>query len=268
MVVLVRSFGNHSNTLFQNLHIEAFCIENNIPYFNAAIFNMARLFEFPYKYWLGIGLTLFFRILKILHIQPCRFLPFKDFIDEKEMDSYRKFLLRGRDKLVFAGGWQFRAYDLVSKHSELLKDKYSIKRTNDGYQAICERIKEFDVVLGVHIRQGDFRTWQGGKYFYDYATYKRLIDEFIGYQNGKRTIVIYFSDKELDTSRLNCPVEYIVSKNKYYIDYKIMGKCNYLIGPPSTFTAWASFVYNVPYMHIEHADQRIKMNDFTIKDRG
>lgn len=268
MVILVRPYGNHSNRLFQNLHIEAFCIENNIPFFNATLFDMAWLFGIRYNYFLAISIVLLFKIATILQLTKCKFIPYVEFTDIHQLEVYKQCLLRGRDRLVFVGGWEFRVYDLVLKHSKSLKEKYSLKRTNKDFFNIYNKIKNYEIVLGVHIRRNDYTKWQSGKYAFNDAVYSRVVGDFIRLQSEEKIVALYFSDEKLNMSSLCCPVDYLISKNKYYIDYQLMGKCNYLIGPPSTFTIWASFCYGVPYMHIENPQQEICLEDFKICDQG
>lgn len=268
MVVLVRSYGNHSNRLFQNLHIESFCIDNNIPFFNATLFDMAWLFAFPYKYYFAILTVLIFKIANIFQLTNCKFIPYVEFTDVGQLETYKQHLLRGRVKLVFVGGWEFRVYELVSKHSKILREKYSVRRSNKEFFVVSDKLKEYETVLGVHIRRNDYKLWQSGKYAFDDSVYNRFIQNFIRLQNGKRILVLFFSDEKLNMSSLCCPVDYLILKNKYYIDYQLMGKCNYLIGPPSTFTIWASFCYGVPYLHIENPQQALCLEDFKICSHG
>jgi len=38
--------------------------------------------------------------------------------------------------------------------------------------------------------------------------------------------------------------------------------CDYLIGPPSTFTLWASYVGKVKYFHLKNKSGEIAIDDF------
>jgi hypothetical protein len=264
MVLLVRSCGNHSNRLFQNLHIEAFCIENNIPFFNPTLYDMVWLFAFPYNYSFAFLILVLFKIATILRLTRCRAISYVECTDARQLETYKQQLLRGRTKLVLVGGWEFRVHDLVAKHAKVLKEKYSIKKSTKEFFILSAKIKEYEIVLGVHIRRKDYTTWQGGKFAFDDTVYNRFVNNFITLHPGKRILVIFFSDEVLTMTSLCCPVDYLISKNKYYIDYRLMGKCNYLIGPPSTFTLWASFCYGVPYVHMEDPQQVLHLEDFKI----
>jgi hypothetical protein len=268
MVILVYPYGRHSNRLFQNLHIEAFCIENHIPFFNATLYGMARLFAFPSKYLLAICIYFLFRLVKLLRLTRLRLLPFMDFTEKSNQKVYEEFLLHGRENIVFVGGWEFRVHELVLKHANYLRNKYSINRTDANFNSLEKKLKEYEIIIGIHIRRKDYRQWQGGKYAYDDASYNHFIEAMVKFFPGKKIIVLYFSDEILKSSNLYQSVDTIVSKNKYYIDYQLMGKCNYLLGPPSTFTTWASFLYRIPYLHIENSQQEIRLEDFRICNQG
>ena len=47
-------------------------------------------------------------------------------------------------------------------------------------------------------------------------------------------------------------------------DQWLMSQCDYLVGPPSTFTTWASFMGKVPLLHIMGKDQKVQLCDFVM----
>jgi Glycosyl transferase family 11 len=259
MVVLVRSYGNHSNRLFQNLHVEAFCREHSIPFFNATIFDMAHAYAFPPKHLLSVFYIALFRMTKILHV-----IPYISCVEEESAKYYKDELLQGKNKLVFVGGWGFRDHESVLKQNIFFRKKYAAVKSNNSYRTMVDAVKRFDVVIGVHIRRGDYNKWLGGKYCFDNAIYRRVVQDFIKAMEPKKFLVIYFSNERLNPDELQCGTEVRFSNNPYYIDYRLMGQCHYLIGPVSTFTLWASFLHHVPYFHIEYPQQEIHLSDFKI----
>jgi len=42
-----------------------------------------------------------------------------------------------------------------------------------------------------------------------------------------------------------------------------LSKCDYLLGPPSTFSMWASFIGDVPLRLIKGAEENIQMDQFS-----
>ena len=48
-------------------------------------------------------------------------------------------------------------------------------------------------------------------------------------------------------------------------DQWMMSQCDYLMGPPSTFSAWASFMGKVPIARMWSTEYRIKVDDFAYR---
>ena len=44
-------------------------------------------------------------------------------------------------------------------------------------------------------------------------------------------------------------------------DMYALAECDYLVGPPSTFTGWASFYGNVPICQLKSADMEIEFKE-------
>jgi len=77
--------------------------------------------------------------------------------------------------------------------------------------------------------------------------------------SNKKCFFIIFSNEDVLIKKN----EYIhISKNKWYIDHFLMSKCDYLIGPSSTFTLWASYIGKVKFYHISNDSGEINLNDF------
>ena len=55
-----------------------------------------------------------------------------------------------------------------------------------------------------------------------------------------------------------------ISQNAWYVDHHLMSQCDYLIGPPSTFTMWASYIGKVKYFHMKDNSGKINLCDFTL----
>ena len=45
-------------------------------------------------------------------------------------------------------------------------------------------------------------------------------------------------------------------------DLYCLSKCDYLFGPPSTYSMWASFTGLVPYAVLDHPEQKLLLTDF------
>jgi hypothetical protein len=117
-------------------------------------------------------------------------------------------------------------------------------------------------VIGIHIRKGDYKYWNGGKYYFNediYLKYMQNIKNEIQNIYNRECFFIIFSNENIV---INENLNIIISRNKWYIDHFLMGKCDMLIGPPSTFTLWASYIGKVKYYHIENDSGEISVDKF------
>jgi hypothetical protein len=169
---------------------------------------------------------------------------------------------------IYVSGWYFRVPNLTKKYQNYFIQNYRLKekyiKGNKLLEIINNLKNEGQYVIGVHIRRGDYKYWQSGRYYFDdcvYLKYMRTIGKDIETIYKKRYSFIIFSNENTSFNDKN---NIYKSKNKWYIDHYLMSKCDFLIGPPSTFTMWASYVGKVKYFHIQNESGKIDLNDFIL----
>ncbi|SBW10941.1 conserved hypothetical protein [uncultured delta proteobacterium] len=264
MIVLFRKAGNHSNRLFQNLHFEALCHEYNIAYLNPSFSDMAKYYK-----------------------QPCSTKnTLKSLLLQRERCAKAMGLFAGKDVLSYDGaetaplldvvsqyntayvcGWGFRNFELTKKYQGLFADRYSLKEVFFQKNALVQTVdalkRDRATLVGVHVRRGDYKGWQNGRYYFSddvYAKYMRSLREILHAKCGSGCKFVVFSNEATDIKEAG---DIIKSSNDWYIDHHVMGKCDFLIGPPSTFTLWASYVGKTKYCHIQGASGEVSLDDFT-----
>jgi hypothetical protein len=80
---------------------------------------------------------------------------------------------------------------------------------------------------------------------------------------GQNLTFLVFSNEQLEASAFDgLPV--VLSDNSAVVDLALMGRCQYLMGPPSTFSAWASFYSQVPLCFLKNAGPDINLDDFVV----
>lgn len=188
-----------------------------------------------------------------------------DFNDFKKNDSYVQLILNKQFLLV--KGWCFRAHHLTKKYQSYFIHKYSLQpefyQNNDLYRTLSKINRSYHQLVGIHIRRGDYRYWANGKYYFDddtYLKYMRNISIELKNFFDKKLLFILFSDETINIKRAD---NIIISKNEWFIDQLLMSKCDFLIGPPSSFTLWASYIGKVKFFHIKDNTGQIKINDFS-----
>ena len=89
------------------------------------------------------------------------------------------------------------------------------------------------------------------------------MNECITLFSDKKIVFLICSDqvwKESDFQGFNVQL----AKGQIIEDLYSLSKCDYILGAPSTYSAWASFYGNVPLYHIVHQKNEIKSTDFVI----
>ena len=93
-------------------------------------------------------------------------------------------------------GFHFTAKDLVTKHRErickILDFRSSLKSPIDSL--FKEARSTYSLILGVHIRENDFKDFYQGKYFVSAQHYLKLVDQFKKLKSEKSVGVLICSD--------------------------------------------------------------------------
>ena len=266
---LIVSFpsGDHSNRLFQNLHFEAFCKEHKIKFVNPSFESMHSLYvnscavtggKIPF-FNKCLDLLLKYKRLRLLcSVNVILF--------DEESPSHENILRETRAKCIFVGGWGFRIHSLTEKYQNYFIEKYTLKANlyvnNELFKLILHKRSDGFVIAGIHIRRGDYRVWQGGKFHFEDEVFLTAMRQFrseVKKDSGKEVFFVIFSNEKNTIAESD---NVIFSRNEWYIDQFLMSKCDFLIGPPSTFTLWSSYIGKIKYFHLDEKNKNITLNDF------
>lgn len=160
---------------------------------------------------------------------------------------------------VFLEKSQFR-YKNLEKLLSLFAPSKSIALKVDDFMMSIR--KEHEIVIGVHIRYGDYRTFKNGKYFYTLEQYSVFFKRISQIFTNKKIAFYIASNEEIDVTffeEYNC---FYSSKSVMAEDLYSLSKADYILGPPSTFSAWASLYGSVPLYFIEDFKPNFNVSDF------
>lgn len=282
-LTLIKPNGNKSNRLIQNLHFELFCLEHKIDYHNPTFNDLASFYNQPCNSNTGLFLKvlqidllgklfrhskLVKRIVSVVWIfSKLGFLKLIRFDNPKEVDVCEEKLLAAfqKNNEIYTAGFRFRLPQLAEKYRVEMAHKYSLKKSFYEANPFVNKIEEFKrqgfTLTGVHIRRGDYKKWKGGAHYYNDKVYQRHIDsisEQLIAQGKEKQVFILFSNETLSIPESE---NTLISKENWYIDHHLMSICNFLIGPPSTFTLWASYIGNVKLMYIPDSETELHINN-------
>jgi hypothetical protein len=170
---------------------------------------------------------------------------------------------------VFFMGWAFRAPAYVERHAAKIRAYFRpVERHDRASRETVERLRRNgDIVVGVHIRHGDYRGWRGGKYFLDIERYAAWMRELADQFPGRRVAFLVCSDEPRSVGEFpglsvgfgaGVPVQ----------DLCALGRCNYVLGPVSSFSQWASFYGDKPLLHLRDRNDCVEVSRFRVSFLG
>ena len=122
-----------------------------------------------------------------------------------------------------------------------------------------------EVIIGVHLRQGDYRTWKQGQYFFPPERYATWMRELAAQFPGRKVAFFVCSDEPRQASEFT-GLTVAIGAGPPVVDLYALAGCDYVLGPPSSFSQWASFYGNEPLLFLEGGDQRIDRGHFQVSD--
>lgn len=172
----------------------------------------------------------------------------------------------------FIHGIQFTIADVnISKNPNRLKYLNTILdifSPNNELLAHCEdtfKLYRSDntIIVGVHIRHGDYETFNNGKFYYQLTEYYGLMKEFkTTLKSSKKVVFFIASNGNLDLSSFEYIDYFYLNNSNSVMDMIGLSKCDYIFGPPSSFSAWASLMNHVPLYFIEDISIKISSDLF------
>ena len=155
--------------------------------------------------------------------------------------------------------------DCLQRHAENIRAYF--KPTEEYERSACQAVERLrqaaDVVVGVHIRHGDYAGWKGGQCFFPasaYATWMRgLAEQF----PGCKVAFLVCSDAQPNANEFpGLSVEF--GAGSPVGDMYALAKCDYVFGPASTFSQWASFYGNKPLLHLQDRHGEVERARFRV----
>ena len=170
-------------------------------------------------------------------------------------------------KCILFNGFIFHQHFLCLKHAYPTIKKM-FKPSSQYNKLIEEPVRKLrassDIVVGVLIRQTDYREWNEGKCFFTSSQYANILlglEASFGDQNLSFFIATD-EQQELSTFkslnsiiRVGFPVENLYS----------LARCDILIGPSSSYIGWAALYGKLSLFTIQSPDDSPTVNDFNLK---
>lgn len=278
-IVILRATGNElANQLWNYASVYAYALERNLALENPAFFEYGNYFTVPAP---NLFLKLFFFLpftnytkrkqsfkrrlwrkaylyyAKIIIRFHKKSILISDNIENKPFylsptsADERIFALEKSDRTIYFDGWLFRNPVGIQKYREEIRNYFKPRQdTEKKVAADIKKIRgEFEHIVGVHIRQGDYKQWRGGAYFVPQTRVREILEEYLNTigKKSSETCFIITSDGQVDIS-LFTGLHISVSQENVTHDLFLLSLTDTVLGSNSTFGAFASYYGNIPFV--------------------
>lgn len=170
-----------------------------------------------------------------------------------------------RRRLVLLKGWLFRNRSGIERFSDQVRDFFRpVTTIRDEAERTADAARQHaDMLVGVHVRHRDYRSFMDGKYFYRFASYVELMRCVRATVAPRRASFLVCSDEEQDLSVAR-GLSVTASTMGPVHDLWALSRCDLIMGPPSTFSAWAAFLGRVPLWEIEDPSDEPSLQSFVV----
>jgi hypothetical protein len=109
-------------------------------------------------------------------------------------------------------------------------------------------------LIGIHIRQGDYSEYRDGQWLFDLPTYHRVATYLASMFPGESVGFLISTNGSLPSCTF-AGLNVYPAPGDLALDMYALAACDLIVGPPSTFSGWASFVGNTPIYFMENAER-------------
>ena len=187
---------------------------------------------------------------------------------EDEAQNRRNEDIMLQKRMLVVTGWEAHWYDLFLKYKSEILALFAFRPEIE--EKVVETMNHGDMILGVHIRRGDYATFYDGKFFFSDEQYVGVIRRFLALHPDRQVrVFICGNDPKLDKDyyRRELPTcEVVFPDGNPGEDLCLLSHCDYLIGAPSTFSLVAAMYHDRPLYWMMDADAPLSESSFRYFD--
>jgi hypothetical protein len=286
MIVIGRRAGRLGNNLILFSHVIAAAIEHGAQAAHPGFYRYARHFRgpradllcrFPARAGGGTPSRALARLIdqaiygsaRSLAALRCRRFPLSVIRlaggerYDLDCDEFERLARKRRPTVIL--GWEFRGPTNVARHAESIREYFRPIEAHEAAAAevVARARGAGDVLVGIHVRQGDYKTFRGGRYFFTPSQYAAAMRRMADLLSPRRAAFLVCSDAALDAADFP-GLRVSFGAGHFVEDLYSFAACDYLLGPPSTFSAWASFYGRTPLRVLESRDNELRLDQFHV----
>jgi hypothetical protein len=156
----------------------------------------------------------------------------------------------GRHRYSLLQGWLFRDVTSLAKHRDAICATLRPIETIEqrASRAVASVREHCRVLIGVHIRRGDYALHLDGRFHYSFDDYRHVMKQVAQLFGDSVGFLICSDEDRLPSMDVGHPLAF--GEGHEAVDLFSLAQCDYLVGPPSSYTLWASFYGETPLFQI------------------
>ena len=170
--------------------------------------------------------------------------------------------------LGFTKGWQTRTdtrylQQTLPELQRIFRPRDEIMQKAEGL--IADLRRQSDLVVGIHIRRGDYATWNDGRFFYSLDDYHQFMLRIQRLYSDRRVSFFISSNETFPLEQFaGCQCRRFGKEpSGAILDLYTLSLCDRIAGPFSSYSRWASFIGAVPLCFLESRDQQFTADSFS-----
>jgi hypothetical protein len=122
-----------------------------------------------------------------------------------------------------------------------------------------------DVLVGLHIRLTDYREYGHGIFYHKIQDYRRTLEKMSRMFPGRRVAFLICSDERQEAANF-APFPVTLGQGTLLGDLFSLAGCDYVVGPPSTYSLWAAFYGRKPLYHMIEPEPPSDLSSFMVPE--
>lgn len=132
--------------------------------------------------------------------------------------------------------------EMFARHIEEIREFLDFRiEVKERCLPIIEKYKnENKILVGVHIRRGDYKEFYGGKWYYSDEEYVRWMKTLAAAENVK--FILCSNEKIALEKYREHGLDVCAPEMSAVEELCLLSLCDYIMSPPSTFSLWAAMI--------------------------
>jgi hypothetical protein len=273
-IIIRHEYGQLGNILFRLANALGFAIEHghkiedytlsfcnyhdgssNIRFFER--YYPFQFFEFPRPRF-RLSNRIKWKLKERLNKAVNRIENFEPTFDLQKLDPNQSYEIKG---------FHISSGQLAIKHRSKICEILCFKKSETAIIDLMfhKAKKKYDILLGIHIRQNDYKSFYNGKFYLSHDKYLQSVDRFKSlHLSSSRIGVIVCSDDSETLKKIQKEhPDFLYPRGNIAQDMYALSKCEYIIGPKSTtMSTWASYFGESMHLQIDNNIDFFKLANF------